>query len=68
MKQVMEDSIIPSVQVTPVKVEERIPLKERIRGLLNSERTSGLKRRKRNWFDKIVGKTKKSIVGNRREL
>ena len=52
IKQGMEDSIIPSVQVTPVK-SERVPLKERIRGLINSERP---KRRRRMWFEKIVGK------------
>jgi len=52
IKQGMEDSIIPSVQVTPVK-SERVPLKERIRGLINSERPQ---RRRRGWLEKIVGK------------
>jgi hypothetical protein len=52
IRQGMEDSIIPSVQATPVK-SERVPLKERIRGLINSERP---KRRRRGWLEKIVGK------------
>lgn len=51
IKQGMEDSIIPSTQVTPVK-NERIPLKELIRELMNNERR---KRRKRGWLEKIVG-------------
>jgi hypothetical protein len=52
IRQGMEDSIVPSVQGTPIK-RERIPLRERIRGLMNSERP---KRRKRGWMERIVGK------------
>ena len=50
----MEDSIIPSVNVTPVKsLKERVPLKERIKTMLNTERP---RRRRRGWIEKIVGK------------
>jgi hypothetical protein len=57
----MEDSIVPSVQGTPTRTE-RIPLRERIKGLMNSERP---KRRKRGWMERIVGKTRKG--GNIKE-
>jgi hypothetical protein len=55
----MEDSIIPSVAGTPVK-RERIPLRERIKGLMNSERP---KRRKRGWMERIVGKKRDKTGG-----
>jgi hypothetical protein len=48
----MEDSIILSIQVTPVK-SERIPLKERIRGLMYNDRP---RRRRKRWLEKIVRK------------
>jgi len=52
----MEDSIIPSVDVTPVKsIKERIPLKERIKTILNTEKP---RRRRRGWLERIVGKKK----------
>ena len=54
IRQGMEDSIIPSVNVTPVKsLKERIPLKERIKTMLNTERP---RRRRRGWIERIVGK------------
>jgi hypothetical protein len=56
IRQGMEDSIVPSIQGTPIK-SERIPLRERIRGLMNSERP---KRRKRGWMERIVGKKRKA--------
>ena len=54
----MEDSIIPSAQATPIKAE-RIPLKERIKNLMNAERP---KRRRKGWLDRIiVGKRKQKL-------
>ena len=54
IRQGMEDSIIPSVNVTPVKsLKERVPLKERIKTMLNTERP---RRRRRGWIERIVGK------------
>ena len=56
IRQGMEDSIIPSVDVTPVKsVKERVPLKERIRTILNTEKP---RRRRRGWLERIVGNKK----------
>jgi len=52
IRQGMEDSIIPSTQVTPSKTV-RVPLKERIRGMMNKEKP---KKRRRGWLEKIVGK------------
>jgi hypothetical protein len=60
IRQGMEDSIVPSAKGTPVKTE-RIPLKERIRGLINTERP---KKRKRFWFEEIVGKKRKLTIRN----
>jgi hypothetical protein len=51
LRQGMEDSIIPSGETTPVKIK-RTPLKERIRNLLNSERT---RRRRKGWLEKLTG-------------
>jgi hypothetical protein len=56
IRQGMEDSIIPSVDVTPVKsIKERIPLKERIKTILNTEKP---RRRRRGWLERILGKKK----------
>ena len=58
IRQGMEDSIIPSVEVTPVKsIAERVPLRERIKTILNTEKPRRLRRR--GWFERIVGKKKK---------
>ena|SRR5579859_114806 len=57
IQQSMEDSIIPSVDVTPIRsISERVPLKERIKTILNTERPRRMRRR--GWFERIVGKKK----------
>jgi hypothetical protein len=52
IRQGMEDSIVPSTQVTPIKTA-RIPLKERIRSMMNKEKPP---KRRRGWLEKIVGR------------